>query len=186
MAYIQKGNKCELDGFKFDSEPERNYYIKLKDLKSNKLIKDFKMQIPYNLQSEFTDFQNRKVQSINYIGDYVVELNNGEIIVLDTKGSKATTEESARLKQKLFMFQNRDMPIYFIAPLPKYLGGEWVDVTKGCDFGTKLKTRYVKTFGKWKRNVTPNWCPNDWEIHFEFENFNELFYLWKNTKKLKR
>lgn len=153
-------------------------------MKEEGKIKDFKMQIPYELQPSFEDFRGGKVQNISYIADYVITLNDDSEIVLDTKGSRETTEESARLKQKIFMFNNKEIPIYFIAPLPLYLGNTWVDVTKGYDFGVKLKTRYVKINGKWKRNTTPNWKPEDWEKHFEFENFHDLFYIWRTTKKL--
>ena len=42
--------KCTYDNIKFDSETERDYYIKLKLLKDEDNIKDFEMQVPYLLQ----------------------------------------------------------------------------------------------------------------------------------------
>lgn len=185
MGYFARGKKCEVDCIKFDSEVEAEYYLKLKELKSKKIIKDFKMQIKYELIPSFIDFRNGKVDSIDYIADYVVELNSGKKIVIDTKGSKTTTEESARLKQKIFMTKYLD-EIYFVAPLPNYLGKEWVDISKGYDFSGKLKSKYKKLYGKWARNKTPNWTIKDWDEYFVFEDYNSLFYIWKETKKIKK
>ena len=180
------GTRCELDGFKFDSEVERDYYIKLKSMKECGFINDFTMQVTYELFDGFLDFRGNKVQPMTYIADYEIILNNGEKIIIDTKGSKASTEESARIKQKLFMLKYPTLPIYFVGMLSNFLGKEWVEVTKGYDFGTKLRTRYIKLNGKWRRGKSPNWTVEDWKEHFEFEDFHGLFYIWKSTKKLKK
>ena len=53
--------KCTYDNIKFDSETERDYYIKLKLLKEEGNIKDFEMQVPYLLQDEFINFRDKLV-----------------------------------------------------------------------------------------------------------------------------
>ena len=180
-----RGTKCTYDGIGFDSIPERDYYIKLKLLKEEGKIKDFDMQIPYLLQDSFISFRNKEEDEIKYVADYVVTLNNDDEVIIDTKGSKQTTEEVARVKQKLFMCKNEGVPIYFIAPLPKYLGNVWVDVSKNFDFSSKIKNKYVKENGKWAYSK-PNWTPKDWAEHFEFEDFHGLFYIWHKTKTVKK
>ena len=177
--------KCTYDNIKFDSETERDYYIKLKLLKEEGNIKDFEMQVPYLLQDEFINFRDKKEQKIEYVADYVVTLNDDTIVVIDTKGSKNTTEEVARVKQKIFMYKNKEIPIYFVAELPKFLGKEWVDISKGSDFSGKLRKRYTDINGKWARGK-PNWTTKDWTEHFEFEDFHGLFYIWHKTKTRKK
>ena len=66
-------------------------------------------------------------------------MNDDSVVVIDTKGSKNTTEEVARVNQKIFMYKNKEIPIYFVAELPKFLGKEWVDISKGSDFSGKLR-----------------------------------------------
>ena len=183
IAYYSK--KCEYDGIKFDSETERDFYIKLKRAKSLGRIKGFAMQVPYLIQEEFKNFKDKKEQKIEYIADYVIDLLDDSMIIVDVKGSKKTTEEVARIKQKIFMYKNKDIPIYFVAQLPKYLGGVWVEISKGSDFSGKLKTKYVNTNGKWKHGK-PNWTIENWEQYFEFDNIAGLFYMWKATKKVKK
>ena len=80
---------------------------------------------------------------------------------------------------------HKELPLYFISVLPKYLGNEWVEVTKSKDFRGKLKNKYQKIYGKWKRNQTPNWSTKDWEKYFEFKNMYGLFYKWTKTKVVK-
>ncbi|MGP1411883.1 MAG: DUF1064 domain-containing protein [Peptoanaerobacter stomatis] len=126
------------------------------------------------------DFENSKIPAIDYIVDFEITLLNGKTIYIDTKGDQ---EEVARLKAKIFMSQHQDLPLYFISTLPKYLGNEWVEVTKSKDFRSKLKNKYTKIYGKWQRNKTPNWQIKNWEDYFKFENFHNLFYKWKNTKR---
>lgn len=183
IAYYSK--KCEYDGIKFDSETERDFYIKLKRFKNLCRIKGFAMQVPFNLQEDFLDFRGGKVEDINYIADFVITLNSDEEIIVDTKGSKNTTEESARIKQKLLMYKDRELKIYFIAKLPKFLGDTWVDISKGYDFSGKLRNKYTRLNGKWKHGK-PNWDVEDWKEYFEFEDVAGLFYIWKATKKVKK
>ena len=174
--------RCKYDGYNFDSLTERDFYIKLKILKSKNQIKDFSMQVPFRILEEFKDFDNAKVPAMDYIIDFKVVLNDNQEIYIDTKGDQ---EEVARLKAKMFMNLHKDLPLYFISVLPKYLGNEWVEVTKSKDFRSKLKNKYQKIHGKWKRNQTPNWSVKEWEKYFEFKNMYGLFYKWTKTKTVK-
>lgn len=187
------GKKCEKDGYKFDSESERDFYIKLKAFKKQFKIKDFEVNPTYILQegfeTDYISFPNSKEKPITYIIDYSVTLNNGEKILIDTKGASGqTVEEVAKLKKKLFQYSNRKMPLFFISKCPNYLSDKevWVCVNGGCDFFSKLKNKYynVNPTQKKKRGKKDvQWTIKEWEKYFEFENIADLFYVWKKTLK---
>lgn len=187
------GKKCEKDGYKFDSESERDFYLKLKSFKRQKKIKDFEINPTYILQNgfetEYVSFPNSKEKPITYVIDYSVTLNDDTHILVDTKGAGGqTVEEVAKLKKKLFQYINREIPLFFISKCPNYLSDKeaWVCVNGGSDFYSKLKNKYY--------NVNPNqkkkygkkdvqWTIKDWEDYFEFESVSDLFYIWKKTLK---
>ena len=201
------GKRCEFDGYKFASEPERDFYIKLKKLKQNGKIKDFEVQPEFLLQEEFTtEFNERwddvKIKEINIRPDYSATLNNGEKIYLDSKGSNQIEPES-QLKRKMFLFQNRNVPLFYVGQLPKYLGGVWVCVDKGNDFLSKLKTRYNnvnfsdiiehnknKSKGEKNKQIPRSkpitWKVSDWDQHFEYDDVDGIFYKWKKTLPYKK
>lgn len=198
------GKKCIEDGITFASEPERDFYLRLKELKKDGKIQDFHVQPEFPLQEAFeTNFNDRwdnlKIKETVIKPDYQVLLNDDEVILLDTKGANCIEPES-QLKRKIFLYQNKEVPLFFIGQLPKYLGGEWVNVTKGVDFLPKLKTRYNNTYfndildynknrpkgtkaKQIPRSKPVNWKVSDWDEHFEYEDVDGLFYIWKKTKR---
>ena len=186
------GKKCTYDGYKFDSESERDFYKKLKLLKQKGKIKDFSLQPNYLLQGEFTTeynerWENYKVPSISYTPDYWVLLNDDNEILIDCKSGNYTMEDS-RLRANVFQYNNRELPLFYIGLLPKYLGGVWVNVTKGSDFMGKLKNKYNSLYpnAKKSKNKPVQWYVDDWEKYFEFENVDDMFYIWKSTKRIKK
>lgn len=64
-----KNKKVVYNGIKFDSQKERNYYIKLKLLEDKGKIKDLKLQVKYELQPKFKS-GNKNIQAISYIADF--------------------------------------------------------------------------------------------------------------------
>lgn len=90
--------KVVIDGIKFDSKKEANYYTKLKLLKQTGLIWDLELQKKYILQKGF-EFNGKKIREISYIADFVYEDKNG-IHVVDTKGFKT---DVYKLKKKMFI-----------------------------------------------------------------------------------
>lgn len=93
------GNKkVEIDGFKFDSKMEGEYYLELLKQKEEGLIIDFKLQPVYVLQEAFTK-RDIKFQKITYKADFEVEYPDGEVVAIDIKGMQTPL---FRLKQKLF------------------------------------------------------------------------------------
>lgn len=187
------GIKCTYDGITFASEPERDFYIKLVELKKQGKIKDFIVQPNYPLQEEFTTefdgrWDNVKIQPISITPDYHITLNDGNEILLDTKGANCI-EEDSQLRRKMFLYQYKSIPLFFIGQLPIYLGNKaWVDVTKGQDFLAKLKSKYNKIYPNAKKSRTKpvNWKVKDWDQYFEYENVDGLFYRWIKTKMTKK
>ena len=186
------GKRCTYDGINFASEPERDFYKKLVDLKKKCKIKDFEIQPNFPLQEEFyTEFKERfdnvKIQPISITPDYLIILNDGNEILIDTKGQDQI-EEASQIRRKLFLYQNKHIPLYFIGVIPIYLGGEniWVEVTQGKDFLNKLKNKYNNTYpeAKGSRSKPVKWSVKNWDEYFEYEDIDGLFYKWKKTKRI--
>lgn len=94
-----KNKKIVLDGFKFDSKLEAEYYLLLRARKQSGQIKDFKLQQRYVLQEAFTH-NGKKYRKIEYIADFEILQKDGTIIVVDCKGVQTT---DFKIKAKLFV-----------------------------------------------------------------------------------
>ncbi len=85
--------KIEVDGIKFDSQKEANYYGTLKMRKLAGEIKDFEMQKVYRVEIE-----GKLI--CKYIADFVVHYTGG-FQVIDVKSDITRTNPVYRLKKKL-------------------------------------------------------------------------------------
>ena len=94
-------HKCEADGYKFDSEYERNVYYGLKIRLSCGDISDLRLQVPFELQEKYV-FKGKTVRAIKYVADFVFVNSKGETEVWDAKGFK--TKEYL-LKKKIFEYK---------------------------------------------------------------------------------
>lgn len=106
----------------FDSVLEMKYYrdVVCPMLESGELTK-CELQIPYELQPKFIH-DNKKVQPINYVADFVMHFADGHIEVIDTKGCPDST---AILKRKMFWYCYPDIVYKWITYIKKY--GGWID-----------------------------------------------------------
>lgn len=86
-----RNQKVEIDGYKFASRREANRYGRLKLLKQEGSVIDFKMQVKYPIV-----INNQKI--CVYIGDFEVLWRSGKTTVEDCKGMKTSTYA---LKKKL-------------------------------------------------------------------------------------
>jgi len=106
-----RNKKVELDGIIFDSKKESGVYLDLKAQKAAGEIKDFKMQVPFELvpkQTETITVMNKRglpVQKervvehpVKYVADFVVYHHDGEVTVIDVKGLRLA---DYRIKRKL-------------------------------------------------------------------------------------
>jgi hypothetical protein len=94
-----KNTKVELDGHKFDSIKESKYYSDLKIKKASRLIKDFKMQVKF-------DINVNNIHIANYFLDFLIEHNDGTFEYIDIKGKDSKSNKFIKtsvfaLKKKL-------------------------------------------------------------------------------------
>lgn len=112
------GNKkVKYDGYVFDSEMEKNYYIYLlsKHQKS-----DIEIQPEYELQPKFRDNGNKLIRPITYTADFKV----GNI-VFDVKGMLT---QQGEMRIKMFKYKYPEYKLNIIAKAPKYTGKEWIEL----------------------------------------------------------
>lgn len=122
--------KTVVDDITFDSKMESDYYLLLKEQKEKGEIKDFELQVKFELQEKFIryngetifgshkDFskiqRNNKGQTIaaiTYIADFVITNNDDSKHVVDTKGISTKDFE---IKKKMFMCKYPSLPIYVL------------------------------------------------------------------------
>lgn len=108
-----KGNKYKaqttvIDGLQFASKAEAKRYQKLRLLESVGAIRGLTVQPSYVLQRAFTDVQGRKHRAITYVADFRYE-RDGETIVEDVKGGKATQTPAFRMKWKMAIAKYQDV-----------------------------------------------------------------------------
>ncbi len=112
------------DNIKFDSKLEMKCYIALKQMKRANLIKDFKLQVPYELQEKYVNVNGKKIRAINYVSDFVIENNNGYIFIVDCKGMVL---QYFKLKKKLFEYKYKEI-LYIVKSVSELhkliIGGE--------------------------------------------------------------
>ena len=91
--------KVVIDGITFDSQKEGNFYCELKVLKMAGEVKEFSLQVPYELQPKFK-CAGKTIRAIKYVADFVVTYADGSTAVIDTKrlqdkGVPAEKEDTA-------------------------------------------------------------------------------------------
>ena len=77
--------KTEVDGIMFDSIKEAARYTQLKRMEQDGRIKNLQLQVRYRLIPTQRGFR-RTERPCDYIADFRYELEDGRIVVEDTKG----------------------------------------------------------------------------------------------------
>ena len=90
--------KTVVDGIKFDSKLEAEYYQLLKFKKAQGHIQDFKLQPRYTLQETFKR-DEKTYRSITYVADFEIIQNDGSVVVADCKGMMT---DVFKIKAKIF------------------------------------------------------------------------------------
>lgn len=94
--------KVIIDGIKFDSKKEGEYYQKLKILEKKGLIKDLELQKEYLLQDKFV-INGKTRRKITYRADFsYVSTEDDKLHVVDVKGFRT---DLYKLKKKLFEYK---------------------------------------------------------------------------------
>ena len=93
--------KVEIDGIKFDSKAEGEYYLHLKQQVTERQILGFERQKRMLLQEGFiVEGVKGKIRPIFYVVDFIVTENDGTLTYVDVKGMET---DVFKLKKKLFM-----------------------------------------------------------------------------------
>jgi len=138
-SYNKYGNKkVEMDGIKFDSKVERDYFIYLKDKKARGEITDIEVHKKFLLQDKFEQ-HGKKYRAIHYEADFVITYNTGKQEAIDTKGAILTSEFilKAKIYRKLY---GDEIPLRVIA----YRHGEWIDFEEYLEELKKTKKKNKK------------------------------------------
>lgn len=100
-----KNKKVVYNGIKFDSQKERNYYIKLKLLEDKGKIKDLKLQVKFELQPKFKS-GNKNIQAISYIADFTYLDEENKLHIIDTKGVRT---DVYKIKKKMMQYKGLEI-----------------------------------------------------------------------------
>lgn len=117
-----KAEKTIIDGFKFDSKVEGEYYLHLKDYMELGIVKSFKRQPTYILQPKFITENGDRIHAIKYNADFEVVWHNESITVVDIKGYPTP---EAKLKRKMFLYKFQEKELIWLSYVKKY--GGWID-----------------------------------------------------------
>lgn len=98
-----KNQPIEIDGHKFPSKREANRYSQLSLLQKAGIIRDLKLQVPFELQPHFKHpITNKMIRAITYVADFTYIDENGQYHIEDTKGFRTETYE---IKKKMMLYK---------------------------------------------------------------------------------
>lgn len=97
-----KAVKTVVDGIKFDSKKEANYYLMLKQMQQQGKISSLKLQPKFLLQEGYIGRDGKRVRAITYIADFQYTDEDGNNIVVDVKSKITEANPVYRLKKKMF------------------------------------------------------------------------------------
>lgn len=101
-----KAEPMVVDGIKFPSTKEANYYCDLKLLKRAGVIKDFDRQVPFVLQPGYRQKDGKAIVAIKYYADFVLTYPDGHQKVVEIKGYKT---DVYNLKKKMLFYKYPDI-----------------------------------------------------------------------------
>jgi len=122
-----KAKKIEIDGIKFDSIAEGEFYQRLKYEKNIGEIKDFELQPKFILQDKFTHRKDGNIRAIILKADFKVITNHNSYYVVDVKGMATP---ASLLKRKMFLNQFPHIDLCWFAKSKKYSETGWIDYFK--------------------------------------------------------
>ncbi|MFJ7369339.1 DUF1064 domain-containing protein [Lysinibacillus sp. NPDC098008] len=107
-----KSKKTIVNDIKFDSSSEAAFYKKLIKMKEEGIIKDFKMQISFQILDPFTHGVEER-QGRRYICDFIITTMQDEEIVVDIK-TPASDTYAFKLKEDMFLKKFKDSNFWII------------------------------------------------------------------------
>lgn len=118
--------KIIIDGIKFDSKDESEYYLYLKEKKENGEIKDFGLQQKFELQPKFKK-DGKNYRAITYTVDFAIYKWDGEVVYIDVKGYST---QQGELRKKLFDYKYQDKKLIWITKSKKYGVDGWIEYSE--------------------------------------------------------
>ncbi|MCC0633844.1 MULTISPECIES: DUF1064 domain-containing protein [unclassified Clostridioides] len=118
--------KIVIDGIKFDSKDESEYYLYLKEKKENGEIKDFGLQQKFELQPKFKK-DGKSYRAITYTVDFAIYKWDGEVVYIDVKGYST---QQGELRKKLFDYKYQDKKLIWISKSKKYGIDGWIEYSE--------------------------------------------------------
>lgn len=113
--------KIQLDGYKFDSKLEAEYYLHLKGRWAKGEIQEFSLQPKFELVPTF-EKNGKRYRAITYVADFQVVMPNGEIEIVDIKGMETP---DFKLKRKLFEYtQEHELKVIAYSKMD----GGWIEL----------------------------------------------------------
>ena len=103
--------KKVVDGIKFDSTMEANYYEYLKEEKKKGNIKEIELQPKFLLLEDFKKY-GRTIRKIEYISDFRVVYKDNTEKIIDVKGRETP---DFKIKRKMFDMKYKDLTLQLIA-----------------------------------------------------------------------
>lgn len=123
-----------VDGIKFDSKAESEYYLVLKHKLATEEIQDMRLQPVYVLQEKCTR-NGKDLKAITYKADFEVLHLDGSLEVIDIKGEET---EAFKIKAKMFQYQYPNLKLTLLKKVDKY--GGWITL----DDWKKIKSQEKK------------------------------------------
>lgn len=96
--------KVIIDGIKFDSQKEGNYYLKLKMLEKAGKIRDLRLQVPFVLIETFK-IDDRTYRKTKYLADFTYYDDKDKLHVIDVKSEATRKDKTYQLKKKLLAWK---------------------------------------------------------------------------------
>jgi hypothetical protein len=108
-SYNKYGNKkTTYKGISFDSKKECEYFIYLSRLEALGDISELKRQVRFELQPSFKH-NGKTIRSINYVADFTFKDKDGQLHIVDVKGSKNTLTDVYKIKKKMMQFKGYEI-----------------------------------------------------------------------------
>ena len=118
--------KVIVNDIAFDSIMESRFYLRLLEMKTAKQIKEFSMQVTYELQPSFKDkISGKTIRAITYRADFVITDSDNRVIVVDVKG---TETDVFKIKKKMFQFRHPDIRFMCMRWINKV--GDWFELNE--------------------------------------------------------
>lgn len=106
MANKYGSKSREVDGHKFPSLREAEYYLLYKSMLQRKQLVELELQPKYTLIPAFTNWEGKKIQPITYKPDFKLTYPGGRVVIVEVKGYRT---RDYQLRRKLFEYFYRDM-----------------------------------------------------------------------------